>query len=223
MKPAAEAQLEHPMARRCRGSADHAVKAVDDDGTDDEARQCEGDDDLARDREEIREHPEKVSRQNEHEQREHEGEENHPFLTRTFTQHGRDKFVGHFRNGLHATRDQTTVRRCEVEEAGRRCDGSNHEKRRICERKIDATDVDRDNRLHQELMSRIVCHRLPSLPVAAQRRHLVSIFHGKNGLSRFSPHPDLSPARPQAAAAWPLPLRTAEHSTHPRKNREGEE
>jgi len=52
-------------------------ETVDNDRTDDQNRKREGHDDLARNRIEIREETEEICDQNEHEEREDEGEELH--------------------------------------------------------------------------------------------------------------------------------------------------
>ncbi|QTK79455.1 hypothetical protein AT6N2_C1762 [Agrobacterium tumefaciens] len=196
------------------------VETVNDDRTDDEAGEREGNDDLAGDREEIREHAEQVCRQHEHEQRENEGEEHHALFAGAFTQHGGDELIGHFGNGLHAGRDKTAVRRCEIKETRSSSHGRDHEERRIGEGKIDAANFDRNDRLHQELMGRIVCHRLPSLPVAACRG--ISTVR-KNSLKGrvFHPRPVCPPS--PAAAAWPPRRSSATHSIRLRRNREEEE
>ena len=68
-------------------------------------REREGDDDVARDREEARDHAEQVRGQDEHEEREDEGEELHPLLAGRVAQGAGDEIVQHLGDRLGAARN----------------------------------------------------------------------------------------------------------------------
>src|ERR1700719_4680973 len=79
---------------------------VDEDGEEHEQRQRCSDDDMARHREIVRDDPDHVGDQDEHEQREHQREELHPALANGVAYGVGDEFVGEFGDRLHAPRHE---------------------------------------------------------------------------------------------------------------------
>ena len=123
-------------------------EAVDDDRPDHEHREREGDDDVARDREESRDHAEQVCRQHEHEEREDEGEELHPLLAGGIAQGAGDEIVQDLGDRLRAARNDGALARGVEQAADDHSGGADHEQRRIGEAD------DRNDGLDLELLDR---------------------------------------------------------------------
>ncbi len=116
---------------------------------------------MAGDGEGVGHQADEVQRQHEHEDREHEGEEPHAFVTGGRA-HGRgDEFVGYFRGRLQARRHQALFGGADHQEGGDDDHRGQHESRRIGEHDIGAADMcDREQFDDAELMNWIGGHGL---------------------------------------------------------------
>src|ERR1035441_2415507 len=126
-----------------------------------EHRDCQGggDDDVAGDRESKRDEPDHVHGQNEHEQREHEGEELHAFRTGGATHRGGDEFVGKLRGRLQARGDQAAAGGADDQKGGNVYHRRGHEGRGIGEDDLGVPDLDdREEVDNPELMDGIGGH-----------------------------------------------------------------
>ena len=110
-----------------------APEAVDDDDEEHEQRQRRGDDQLAGDRERVRDEPDQVGEQDEHEQREHEREEFHPLGAGRAAHRVGDELVGHLRDRLQPARHHRAARGGADQQRRNRSDDDEHEQRRIGE------------------------------------------------------------------------------------------
>src|SRR6478735_6235652 len=102
-------------------------EAVNHDGADDQKGQREGDDDVARDREETRNHAEQVCGQHEHEEREHEREEFHAVRAGGLLQGAGDEFMEHLGDGLRPARHDRPLPAREHQAADDQRGCANHE------------------------------------------------------------------------------------------------
>ena len=80
-------------------------KPVDDHGQKYEQRERNRNDDVTCDRERVRNNPDHIQYQDEHENREHEREEFHALRAGGAAQRFCHEFVGRFRDGLQPSRD----------------------------------------------------------------------------------------------------------------------
>ena len=151
--------------------------AVDHHRRNDEEREREGDDDMARHREPARNHAEQVEHEHEHEEREDEGEELHPLIARRASDRTRDDFIGDFRKRLQATGHQSAGARARQHQQGDRTDGSEHEDARIGQRDIVGADLAEGRKgLDLELLNRIGHRRSALLVPPREERRVTRMF-----------------------------------------------
>jgi len=117
--------------------------------------QREGDDDVARHGKGIREEADQVRKQDEHEQREDEGEEALGVMSGAVAHHVGDELIDHLDGGLHPARHHGARAHGEKGEGKNADDGHDHPQAGIGEGCVKSTNMDRDDRLHDELMQRI--------------------------------------------------------------------
>ena len=125
----------------------------------DEQRHRKGDDDVAGGGEAVGEHARQVGEQDEHEQREDEGEVLPAFRPHVVSKHVRDKLVGHLSHRLSAARNEGAIARAQRQEQRNGRDGDEHPQRRVGEGDVDAADLEVDQTLDVELLKRAMCFR----------------------------------------------------------------
>jgi hypothetical protein len=90
--------------------------------------------------------PNKVGKQDEHEQREDKGEKSHPLRPRRIPEHTGDEFVAHLRGSLPTARNKAATSGGKHQKGCDGASGGEHEKRGIGEGEIDAGDFNGNNR-----------------------------------------------------------------------------
>src|SRR6185369_6471299 len=141
--------------RREQAQEADAVLGDADDGDADEhgQRQCQGDDDLAGDREAVRDHPQHVAKQDEDEQREDERKVFLAFAADVLAHQIGDEVVAQFAQRLQPAGDQGPAVGAQGHHQHDRRHGDNHPQRRIGERQVDLAEFDRDQVEDFELMN----------------------------------------------------------------------
>ena len=112
----------------------------------------EGDDDVARHREGVRNEPDHVGEQDEHEQREDEGEVLAPLGADVLAHQLGDELVTELGQGLPAARHQGALAHAKRQEQGDRGDGDDHEDGCVGEGRVEAADGDVHQGLDFELL-----------------------------------------------------------------------
>src|SRR6516225_1492884 len=124
-----------------------------------EQRQAHRDDQLACDCERIGDEPDQIGAKDEHEEREYEGEELHPFGPSRTADGISDEFVANLRDRLQPARHHRAACRAEDQQRGDQSDDDQHVQRRIGETDLMTAQIEERPEIFDfELMDRIDLH-----------------------------------------------------------------
>src|SRR5260370_13771488 len=131
-----------------------ANESDDGDTQEDDGGHDEGHDDVAGHREAEGHHPDQIAEQDEHEQREDEGEIAHPVAAHVVAHHLGHELVGELDHRLQSTGTKPMLAEAQGQQRGHQRDRDEHEDGGIGDRHIDAADVDLVESLYFELFER---------------------------------------------------------------------
>jgi hypothetical protein len=123
-----------------------------------------GDHDLAGDGVAVRDHPQEVGEQNEHEEGEDERKKFAAVMPGIGLDHVGDELVAHFGDRLPSAGNKRPLARAEHDQRGDQRHRNRHQQGRVGVGDVDAADVDRDKPLDLELLEGVDIDRQFSSP-----------------------------------------------------------
>src|SRR5215468_520988 len=203
-------------------------ESIDEDRQEDRHRQCCSNYDVRGDGEGVRDKPNDVHRQDEREQREHEGEETHPLgAGRTFYGVG-DEFVSQLGGRLHAARHKASLGGAAQKECGDDHNCGDHVGRGVGEGDLRIANFDDRKQINDlELMNWIDSHELYSClsrTTPAARITLSTPAAKPSNKKTMSPHGEIPSHRSSSqpiSAPTSTPATSSVDSRKPRAIAEG--